>query len=201
MPKFSIVMPVYNLRPWLVDAIESVRAQDFEDWELICVDDGSTDGSGEVLDGYLVKESRIHVVHQANGGEGAARNAALEIATGEWLAYLDGDDLWHPQFLSTAVSGMAQFPDAQIVRMAHVDFPDGGELHWPEQKQGFRYIDYSKRLTSDVYSGGFLDAVYLRAAVKSIRFKDYSVGADRVCYNECLAVTVGMATSKVPLPA
>ena len=196
MPKFSIVMPVFNLEKWVGEAVESVLSQSFGDWELICVDDGSTDGSSLILDDYSARDGRIRVIHQANEGEGAARNTALAIAKGEWLAYLDGDDIWHPDFLSTALNGMSQFPSAQIVRVAHMDFVDGSEWKWAQANAEFRFLDFSRSITRDTYKGGFLDCVYLRSAVADVRFKDYPVGVDRACFSDCIAKMSCMAATE-----
>lgn len=92
-PFFSIIIPVYNVAPYLRECLDSVLAQTFTDWEAICVDDGSTDGSGAILDEYAAKDSRFRVFHQLNAGVSAARNKALDEAHGEWFLFLDGDDI------------------------------------------------------------------------------------------------------------
>ena len=97
---FSIIIPVYNVAPYLRECLDSVLAQTFGDWESICVDDGSTDGSGAILDEYAAKDSRFKVIHQTNAGVSAARNRALDEANGEWLTFLDADDLLREDFLS-----------------------------------------------------------------------------------------------------
>lgn len=91
--KFSIVIPVYNVAPYLRECLDSVLAQTFTDWEAICVDDGSTDGSGALLDEYAARDRRFRVIHQKNAGVSVARNTALEVARGEWFLFLDGDDV------------------------------------------------------------------------------------------------------------
>lgn len=91
---FSIIIPVYNVAPYLRECIDSVLDQTFSDWEAICVDDGSTDDGGVILDNYMAKDDRIKVIHQKNAGVSVARNAALEIAKGEYVCFLDADDLW-----------------------------------------------------------------------------------------------------------
>ena len=93
-PFFSIIIPVYNVAPYLRECLDSVLVQTFKDWEAICVDDGSTDGSEKILDEYAAKDSRFRVIHQANAGVSAARNKALEVVSGEWFLFLDGDDIF-----------------------------------------------------------------------------------------------------------
>ena len=103
MPKVSIILPVYNAEKYLNECVDSVRNQTFPDWELIAVDDGSTDSSGNILDRYAKQDERIRVVHKKNGRVWAARNDALEIAQGEWVAFLDSDDLLSPYWLAEAM--------------------------------------------------------------------------------------------------
>lgn len=96
MSKVSVVMPVYNAEAFLERSVQSILDQTFEDFELICVDDGSTDGSSAILDRYARKDSRIRVIHQENGGEGSARVAGFEAARGTWLYSIDADDYADP---------------------------------------------------------------------------------------------------------
>jgi len=97
-PLFSVIVPTYNRLDFLPDCIQSVRAQTFRDFELVVVDDGSTDGSYE----YVVSEvPEALIVQQSNAGPGAARNAGAHLASGEFLAFLDSDDLWFPWTLET----------------------------------------------------------------------------------------------------
>ncbi len=92
MPFFSIIIPVYNVAPYLRECLDSVMAQTYPNWEAICVDDGSTDGSGAILDEYAAKDSRFRVFHQQNAGVSAARNKGLDEAKGEYIWFVDGDD-------------------------------------------------------------------------------------------------------------
>ena len=93
MPFFSIIIPVYNVAPYLRECLDSVIAQTFTDWEAICVDDGSTDGSGAILDEYAAKDKRFRVIHQKNAGVSVARNAAIELMHGDWFLFVDADDV------------------------------------------------------------------------------------------------------------
>ena len=89
----SIVVPVYNVAPFLRECLDSVLMQTFCGLEIICVDDGSTDGSSAILDDYEKKDNRIRVIRQPNGGLSAARNAGMDAATGTYLYFLDSDDM------------------------------------------------------------------------------------------------------------
>jgi glycosyltransferase involved in cell wall biosynthesis len=103
-PKFSIIIPVFNVAPYLRECLDSVLAQTFTDWEAICVDDGSTDESGAILDEYAEKDSRFKVIHQQNAGVSAARNAALGVVRGEWVWFVDSDDSIKPFALDAFVA-------------------------------------------------------------------------------------------------
>ena len=88
----SIVVPVYNVEKYIGKMIESLQNQSYTDLEIILVDDGSPDKSGEICDQYASKDDRIKVIHKKNGGVGAARNDGLALATGEWIIFCDSDD-------------------------------------------------------------------------------------------------------------
>lgn len=99
--KISILVPVYNVEKYLPRCIESVLSQDFTDYELILVDDGSFDKSGEICDEYSLKYSKIKVLHQKNGGASLARLSAFNISTGKYVIFLDSDDYLLPNALTT----------------------------------------------------------------------------------------------------
>lgn len=94
MPKFSIIVPIYKVEKYLSVCVESVLSQTFDDFELILVDDGSPDKCGQICDSYKNADLRIKVVHKENGGLSSARNAGLDIATGEYVIFVDSDDYW-----------------------------------------------------------------------------------------------------------
>lgn len=99
----SVVMPVYNASEYLATSINDICMQTFKEFELICVDDGSIDESGDMLDAYAVKDPRIRVIHQNNKGGGAARNRGLDTAKGKYLMFLDSDDRFEPDMIEKAV--------------------------------------------------------------------------------------------------
>lgn len=98
----SVIMPVFNTKQYLEQAIESVTNQIFQDWELILVDDGSFDGSEKICDDYATKDRRIRVIHQENRGVSEARNTGIKHASGEYVQFLDSDDWLYPETLKTA---------------------------------------------------------------------------------------------------
>jgi glycosyltransferase involved in cell wall biosynthesis len=105
----SIMMPAYNAERFIGQAIESALAQSYPYWELVVVDDGSTDQTSRILAGYT--DARIKSYHQPNGGEAAARNTALHQVTGEYLAFLDADDLYLPEHLKATVDYLQSHPE------------------------------------------------------------------------------------------
>lgn len=107
----SVIIPTYNRKHFLLEAVDSVFAQTYRDLEVIVVDDGSTDGTGEALGRH---KPRLIYTYQANKGAGAARNRGIELARGEFIAFLDSDDLWLPKKLEIQVAFMDQNPEAQI---------------------------------------------------------------------------------------
>ena len=125
MPKVTVVIPVYNGDRYLRESIDSVFAQTFDDYEIVCVDDGSTDDSAVLLQAY---GQRIRVVRQTNAGQSAARNAGVKVARGEYIAFLDQDDVWYPSKLESQVAVLDAEPDVVLV---HCDFDridEGGQM-------------------------------------------------------------------------
>ena len=100
--KVSVILPVYNVSEYLRQCMDSIVGQTLKDIEIICVDDGSTDDSLEILKEYEAKDKRVKVIEQKNAGAGAARNNGLAIATGEYLSFLDSDDFFEPDMLEKA---------------------------------------------------------------------------------------------------
>lgn len=117
-PFFSIIIPVYNVAPYLRECLDSVLAQTFADWEAICVDDGSTDVSGVILDEYAARDLRFKVMHQNNSGVGVARNKALSVVSGKWLLFVDGDDV----IFDGALSRLSKMLDGELGRFDGVFF-------------------------------------------------------------------------------
>lgn len=103
MANVSIVMPVYNAEKYLIESISDILRQSYTDYELICIDDGSKDGSGEILDALSKKDERIKVIHQANTGGGIARDNGLKQAKGKYVLFLDSDDRFETDLIKTIV--------------------------------------------------------------------------------------------------
>lgn len=111
-PKISVVMPIYNVEKFVADAVQSVLDQTFTDFELICVDDGGTDASIEIVRGFT--DPRIRIVSQENRGLAGARNTGIWNAKGEFVALLDSDDIWHPEKLALHYIHLMANPDIGV---------------------------------------------------------------------------------------
>ena len=103
MPRVSVVMPVYNVEKYLKESLASLISQSFKNFELICVDDGSTDKSGEILRSMKPKFRRMTILEQKNKGAGAARNAGIKAAKGKYLFFMDADDICDKRLLEKTV--------------------------------------------------------------------------------------------------
>ena len=124
-PKISIIVPVYNVAPYLRQCLDSLVGQTYRDIEIICVDDGSTDESGEILDQYAADDPRIRVIHIGNSGVSAARNLALDRVSGDYVIFVDGDD-WIETSTCETVLAMASRYD--LVMWPYVrEYPDHSE--------------------------------------------------------------------------
>ena len=128
MALISVIVPVYNGEALLPQAVDSVLAQTFSDFELILVNDGSQDGTAALCDRYAAGDGRVRVLHRENGGVSAARNAGMEIAAGRYLAFLDADDWLEPDFLSAMLHAVEE-TGARTGACGHFnDLPDGSQI-------------------------------------------------------------------------
>lgn len=152
-PLISVIIPVYNAEKYLRECLDSVCGQTLQDIEIICVDDGSVDGSAGILGEYAAEDSRISVISQSNAGAGAARNRGMEAASGEYLAFIDADDFWKPQLLEKAYEQAEKYDaDLCLYQNAVYDEITGSAAGvpyaaWlPSSSQAFRPAEYADRL-------------------------------------------------------
>jgi len=126
----SVIIPTFN-RAWILEeAVDSVLSQEFQDFELIVVDDGSTDNTWDILNGY---QENVILVRQENKGVSAARNRGIGLASGELIAFLDSDDLWLPKKLSAQVEFFNSNPDALICQTEEIWIRNGVRVN-PKKK-------------------------------------------------------------------
>ena len=127
----SIVMPAYNAQDFIAESIDSVKAQTYANWELIIINDGSTDATGKIAEWHQSQDNRVKVIHQANKKLGAARNAGIKKATGDWIAFLDADDIWLPGKLEQQLHLAADKPDVGLIFTDGVIFYSNTEIIAP----------------------------------------------------------------------
>ena len=132
-PEISIIVPVYQVEKYLNECIDSILAQTFTDFELILVDDGSPDNCPALCDAAAEKDSRVRVIHQQNKGLSGARNAGIDVARGNWLGFVDSDDMIDPTFcekmLHAAVQAGAEMAVCNILRMKENKALDSYQEH------------------------------------------------------------------------
>ena len=121
-PFFSIIVPVYKVEPYLEKCVESVLEQVFTDFELLLVDDGSPDRCPVMCDELAMKDKRIRVIHKKNGGLSSARNAALRVAKGRYISFLDADDFWLNQFVLQRIYSAICEKNAEIVILKAINY-------------------------------------------------------------------------------
>ena len=148
-PLVSVIVPVYKVEKWLSRCVDSILAQTMEDFELLLIDDGSPDCSGEICDEYAVKDSRVRVFHKANGGVSSARNLGLDNAKGEWISFVDADDWVDVDYLA----GLTENLDA--------DFILGGVKMLETQQSSMEDYKYEKSEIKDCIEKYLFDTVLL----------------------------------------
>ena len=115
-PFVSIIIPVYNCEKYLRRCLDSVFAQDYDNYEVICIDDGSTDGSSGII-----KEYKVEYIYQENQGQAAARNKGITLAKGEWLCFVDADDSVEPDYLSKLINGIKDNTDIVVCHIKRIN--------------------------------------------------------------------------------
>ena len=177
---FSVIIPVFNSSDKLPFCLDSLAAQTCIDWEAVCVDDGSTDMSLTILEEAAKGDSRIRVLHKANGGVASARNLALEHVRGEWIVFLDADDVLAPETFSLLSRARAQVPTSEVICFGTRLVPhDARSVEWAPSDRA-RITDVSMRLPNVLLEFGMWTRAYRRDLLAGLRFPSYCVGEDLV---------------------
>ena len=142
-PLISVIVPVYNVEGYLDQCLESIVSQSYRHLEILVVDDGSTDASGDKCDRWAERDDRIRVIHQPNGGLSAARNTALDAMTGEWVIMVDSDDILHRDAAAVLLDTI-QRQQADMVIGDYIPIYDDAAPQWP--------VDSSQPTQCQVYS-------------------------------------------------
>lgn len=178
--KISTIVPVYNTEKYVGCCIESIISQTYPDWELILVDDGSTDGSLNIMESYAKKDSRINVIHQENAGPGIARNSGIVQATGEYIVFIDSDDVIRPDYFEKLSKETA---DVIFIDIDQVD-EDFHILH-KEHMSDYQALSKDEflrdQMTGKILWGGVRKAVKSELLLKNkIRFTEHKVGEEAI---------------------
>ncbi len=171
--RISVIVPVYNVQEYLPQCIDSILGQDYENLELILVNDGSKDTSGAICDSYAAKDSRVQVIHQKNAGGGAAKNTGLRSATGEYLSFVDSDDYLEPGAYRHMVELMDRF-EADVVRCSfrNVFRTRSEDNSYPSGILVETGKDFLLRFTKDWTCGLLWNKLYKRSLFDGIFFPE-----------------------------
>lgn len=173
MNKVSIIIPVYNVELYLSECLESVLRQTYEYLEVILIDDGSTDSSGRICDEYAAKDNRTVVVHQKNAGAANAKNAGLDLSTGDYIAFVDSDDIVDEKWIETMLMHLTK-EDADLVECDFDSFTKTKMTHPVKRGTGLQLFSpnaYMEQYLDYWTNGLFCLKVFHRELTNGIRFR------------------------------
>lgn len=182
--KYSVIVPVYNVEPYISKCVDSILACDCHDFELLLIDDGSTDGSGLICDTYGLQDSRVRVFHKQNGGVSSARNLGLAHAGGEWIMFVDSDDWVSDSFFDIADTS------ADIIERPYFRVNEGRKVISRYCPSSCRIIEERNELF-DFFVNERINALWNKVIRRSLigdtRFNEsVSIGEDFLLYLEIL---------------
>lgn len=181
--KISIIVPIYKVEKYLNRCIDSILSQSYENIEVILVDDGSPDNCGKICDEYQLKDKRIKVIHKINGGLSSARNSGLDIATGDYIGFVDSDDWIEPKMYETLIENAIKY-DAQISVGGVVDLLEEGNKYTSIKSTFNGNIDIQCLNKEQAMKKFFLeswsawDKIYKREVHENIRFPEGEINED-----------------------
>ena len=189
MMKYSFIIPVYNCKAYLPACVESIRAVDVAEYEIVLVDDGSPDGSGAVCDALAGRHPQVRVIHKENGGVSSARNAGLETARGEYLVFVDGDDTLDPEKMKAMMEAFREsgadmaifgirfdfYKNGNCYRSDELYHPHGGILTQGQWKAGFAELYHANAISSSctkVFRRSILENYQIRFCQTMFLYED-----------------------------
>lgn len=180
-PEISVIVPVYNTAKYLRRCVDSILAQTFTDFELLLINDGSKDNSGTICDEYTEKDSRVRVFHKPNGGVSSARNVGLDNAKGEWIYFIDSDDIIIPDALETFLSAAVN-TDLVISEYQYI-FSNGKKYFGLVSGDGYFEGDQMIKKVSDIhwmYWATLCNKIYRRPIIE----ESHLLFDEKISYNE-----------------
>ena len=179
-PIISLIIPVYNSKAYLRRCLNSVQAQTFTDYEVVLVDDGSTDGSSDICDAYAAMDSRFRVFHEANRGSSLARKFGMEHALGQWYVFMDSDDDVHPHYLSRLYEAVVEKEaEIAICEMQQVDNDASPVAEKPREAVMLDSEQLHERFFHYSF-WGFWGKIYYRDVFDGLYFPPYNINEDYV---------------------
>ena len=179
-PSISLIIPVYNSKTYLRRCLDSVQAQTFTDYEVVLVDDGSTDGSSDICDAYAAMDSRFRVFHEANRGSSLARKFGMEHALGQWYVFMDSDDDVHPHYLSRLYEAVVEKEaEIAICEMQQVDNDASPVAEKPREAVMLDSEQLHERFFHYSF-WGFWGKIYYRDVFDGLYFPPYNINEDYV---------------------
>lgn len=170
----SVIIPAYNIEDYIGRCLDSIISQTYKNLEIIVVDDGSRDHTGEILDNYAKKDRRIKVIHKENGGVSSARNKGIEAAEGDYIGFIDGDDLIESEMYKTLVD-LLEEENADIAHCGYqMVFPDRIDYY---HNTGKKKIQTTEEGLKDLLSGemiepGLVNKIYKKELIKNCRLDE-----------------------------
>ena len=202
MALISIIVPVYNVEKYLVKCIESLIGQTLKDIEIILVNDGSTDQSGDICDKYKIKDKRIKVIHKKNGGLSDARNTGIDIAIGKYIAFVDSDD-WVDMQMFKKMYEMANKNKVDIVQCNYIEAYDENNIGFYELEHITKYT--SEQILEELYGQNYVKTVvvwnkiYKRELFEDIRFPKGKLHEDEFTIHKILYKAKSIIDTNVPM--
>lgn len=166
--KISVIVPIYNVEKYLCECVESLIHQSYSDLEIILINDGSTDNCGALCDGYADKDDRIVVIHQENAGAGAAKNAGLNAATGDYIGFADSDDVVKKDMFKTLLNNMTD--DIDIVQCSFSQVYTNGVAEQSTCVGDYTAADFLLQLLQDWRNNVFWNKLFKAKLLKNVRF-------------------------------
>ena len=203
-PLISVIVPIYGVEKYLEQCLDSILNQTYRQLEIILIDDGSPDRCGEICDRYASQDSRIQVIHQSNAGLSAARNAGMDIATGEYISFIDSDDYIDPHFYEKLLEGFKEYPEVKVTS-CQVFKNENGEITPQNSKWQHQYPTiHSSRWCQDAILGKTYVTVwnklYQAELLKEIRFRKGRIVEDILFMYDFLPICISQQAFLLLLP-
>ena len=192
-PLVSVVVPVYNVEPYLERCLDSILRQTYQNFEMILVDDGTPDGSGAICDRYAAQDPRISVIHKKNGGLSSARNAGLDVAKGDYVLFVDSDDLITDDMVESLLSACLEDNTLVAVGGNIDEYPDTGVVR-PGLTPKLREVTSSevcigRLMVHDGSDFSACDKLFHRSLYKTLRFPEGKICEDTAIIYQVIAQT------------